>query len=116
MLSLKSYLCGGNCVLHPDIEATHLFNRVTRENKYSKGSRSAEWFHWNSLWILHTMVLNDFLRNRIEDFKTPELNWNVANKMIRQHARDTVGLYRDRNRLMFTVGFKEYLDKFNLKI
>ena len=115
MLSLKSYLCGGNCVLYPDIEATHLFNRVTRENKYVKGGRSAEWFQWNSLWILNTMVLNDFLRNRIEDFKTPELNWGVAKKMIREH-RDTVELYRDRNRLLFTVELKEYLDKFNIKI
>jgi len=114
-LSLKSYLHGGNCVLYPDIEATHLFNRVTRENKYTKGSRSAEWFHWNSQWILETMVINDFTRNRIRDFKTRELNLNVAEKMIKEHY-DTVLRYRNRNRLEFRIELKDYMDKFNLKI
>ena len=115
LLSLKAYLCGGNCRLYPDIEATHLFNRVNKENKYAKGGRSAEWFHWNSLWILETMVLNESLRNRIEDFKTPELNWNVAKKMIRDHW-DTVEMCRERNRVEFKIDFREYIDKFNIKI
>jgi len=114
-LSLKSYLHGGNCILHPDIEVTHIFNRIDRRNRWSKGSRSAEWFHWNSQWILETMVLNEFTRNRIRDFKTRELNWNEAEKMIRDNYA-TILRYRESNRPKIKFSLENYINKFNIKI
>ncbi len=114
-LSLKSYLHGGSCILYPDIEATHIFNRAGRESKWSKGARSMEWVHWNMLWVLETMVVNDFTRNRIRDFMNFELNLGVAEHMIRKNQK-TVREYREKNRLKFKVEFKDYLEKFNIKI
>jgi len=114
-ISLKSWLYGGGCYLVPDIEATHLFNRVTRENKYSKGARSAEFMWWNALFILETMVLSEFTRNRIYDFVNPELNFNVARQMIKKNY-DTVLQVRNRNRLKFVMDLNEYINKFNIKI
>jgi hypothetical protein len=114
-LSLKSYLHGGNCIIYPDIEATHLFNRYSGASKYSKGSRSAEWFHWNALWILETMVLSEHTRHRIKDFMHRELNYNVAEKMIKDNYK-TIERYRERNRVEFKLSFGDYLNKFNIPI
>lgn len=114
-LSLKSYLSGGNCVLYPDIETTHIFNRIDKMRRYAKGGRSAEWFHWNAQWILETMVLNDLLRNMIKDFMHRELNWNVAEQMINRN-RKTVDRYKELNRQRFRVSLKEYMDRFGLVI
>jgi glycosyltransferase involved in cell wall biosynthesis len=114
-LSLKSYLSGGNCVLYPDIEATHIFNRIDKMHRGAKGGRSAEWFHWNSQWILETMVLNDLARNMIKDFMHRELNWNVAEQMIKRN-RATVDRYKEMNRQRFKISFREYMDRFGLII
>lgn len=114
-LSVKSYLCGGNCVLYPDIEATHIFNRLDKRHQSAKGGRSAEWFHWNAQWILETMVLNELTRNMIKDFMHRELNWNVAEQMIKRN-KTTVEKYRELNRQRFKVSLKEYMDRFGLII
>lgn len=112
-LSLKSYLYGGNCVLHPDIEATHLFDRITREQKWSKGSRSADAMWWNALFMLETMVLNDFTRNRLYDFIKPELNYNMAKKAIKDHYSE-VEAVRGRNRIEFKRDLSIFTEKFGI--
>lgn len=114
-LSLKSYLCGGNCILYPDIKATHIFNRIDKRHQSAKGGRSAEWFHWNAQWVLETMVLNDLTRNMIRDFMHRELNWNVAEQMIKRN-KATVEKYRELNRQRFKVSLRDYMNKFNLII
>jgi hypothetical protein len=61
------------------------------------------------------MVLSEYTRHRIKDFMHRELNFNVAEKMIKDNYR-TVERYRDKNRVEFKISFKEYLDKFNIPI
>jgi hypothetical protein len=84
-------------------------------HRSAKGGRSAEWFHWNSQWILETMVLNDLTRNMIKDFMHRELNWNVAEQMIKRNC-ETVDRYKEKNRQRFKISFKEYMDRFGLII
>jgi glycosyltransferase involved in cell wall biosynthesis len=114
-LSMKSYLCGGNCVLYPDIEVTHLFNRVDRHNRGSKGTRGADAMHWNAQWIVETMVLNGLRRNMLQDFMNPELNLNVARQMIKRNMT-TVERYRERNRQKFKFGLEIFETKFGIKL
>jgi hypothetical protein len=114
-LSLKAYFHGGNCILYPDIEATHVFGRIDVYNQFNKGCRSAEWFFWNSLWILETMILNEFQRNRIFDFMHYELNWGVALKMIREN-HITVERFRERNRQEFKCGLEVFIEKFGINL
>jgi glycosyltransferase involved in cell wall biosynthesis len=114
-LSMKSYLCGGNCVLYPDIENIHLFNRVDRHNGSSKGARSAEWMWFNALWILETMVLSESARQRLKDFVNRELNFNVAEQMIKRNM-ETVERYREKNRQRFKFGLEIFESKFGIKI
>ncbi len=111
-LSLKSWLHGGGCTLYPDIEAGHVFARVVRRNRWSKGARSMEWDWWNALWILETMILSPFLKNRLEDFVHPELNFNRARVMINKN-RKAVELVRERNRQEFKYDHNIFKDKFN---
>jgi hypothetical protein len=99
-ISLKSWLHGGGCVLYPDIESTHLFNRIDRKHKGDRGARSAEWMFWNALFILETMIMSEFTRNRLYDFVKPELNFNVARHMIEQNY-ETIERIRERNRQEF---------------
>lgn len=109
-LSMKSYLCGGNCVLYPDIEVTHVFSR-----EHKSGARSAEWMFWNSEWILETMVLSQSARNRLHDFMNPELNLNVARQMIKRNM-ETVERYKEKNRQRFKYGLEIFETKFGIKI
>jgi len=113
-ISLKSWLYGGGCYLEPGIEAKHIFGRLDRRNKWSKGARSAEWFHWNSIFMLETMILNEFQRNRLYDFKTPELNWNVAQHYIRKHYAN-VERIKQRNRQEFKNDLSIFTDRFGYK-
>ena len=112
---MKSYLCGGNCVLYPDIEVTHLFNRMDNRNGVSKGGRGADAMHWNAQWILETMVLSEARRNMLQDFMVPELNLGVARKWIKQNMA-TVERYREINRGRFKHGLEIFETKFGIKI
>ena len=114
-ISMKSYLCGGNCVLYPDIEVTHLFNRMDNRNGVSKGGRGADAMHWNAQWILETMVLSEARRNMLQDFMVPELNLGVARKWIKQNMA-TVERYREINRGRFKHGLEIFETKFGIKI
>ena len=107
-LSMKSYLCGGNCVLFPDIEITHIFTRNHR-------GRGEDWMWWTALFILETMVLSESARNRLKDFVNPELNYNVAEKWIKQNMK-TVERYREKNQQRFKFGLEIFEQKFNIKI
>lgn len=109
-LSMKSYLCGGNCVVYPDIEATHVFNR----HDINSG-RSPDHNFWNAQWILETMVLSEARRNMLQDFMNPELNLGVARKWIRQN-KETVEMYREINRGRFKHGLEIFEQKFGIKI
>lgn len=114
MISMKSYLCGGNCVLYPDIEATHLFNRHNRYSKGIKGVRSADVMWWNALWSLETMVLSEGRRNMLHDYLNHELNLNKARQMIKRNY-DTVEQVREENRLKFKFGLEIFEEKFGIK-
>jgi hypothetical protein len=114
-ISLKSWLYGGGCYLEPSIEATHIFTRLDRNNKWTKGTRSSEWRWWNALFMLETMVLSEFTRNRMYDFVNPELNFNVAKKMIRDNYRN-IERIRERNRQEFTNDLSIFKTKFNYEI
>jgi glycosyltransferase involved in cell wall biosynthesis len=111
-ISLKSWLTGGGCTIYPDIETAHVFSRVTNANIYSKGARSMEWSWWNALWILETMIMDESLRKRLYNFVHPELNFNVARKMIRDNY-DEVKRARDRNRSRFKNDHTIFTKKFN---
>jgi glycosyltransferase involved in cell wall biosynthesis len=111
-ISLKSWLVGGGCTLYPDIEAGHVFGRIDVKNQFSKGARSAEWMMWNSIFMLETMILSDFLRNRLYDFMHFELNWGVALKMTRDNY-SMVERVREQNRLKFVNDHTIFTKKFN---
>jgi len=110
-LSLKSWLYGGGCYLDPFIEATHIFSRTGRHNRWDKGKRSADDMHWNSVFMLETMILDDDLRKKIYDFKTPELNFNIAKKRIAQHYPEVIKT-RERNAREFKYNHTIFTDKF----
>ena len=114
-ISLKSWLYGGGCTMYPNIEAIHIFNRINKHNRWSKGGRSAEWTWWNAIWVLETMVLSEFTRHRLYDFVNPELNFNVAKKMIKDHYNN-IEMVRDRNFYEFKNDLSWYMDKFGYKI
>ena len=114
-ISLKSWLYGGGCTLYPDIEATHIFGRIDIYNQWKKGGRSAEWQWWNCLWALETMILSDFTRNRLYDFVNPELNFGVAQKMIRDN-KVTIERVKERNHLEFQNDLSIFETKFGYKI
>lgn len=109
-LSMKSYLCGGNCLVYPDIEATHVFNRHD-----SNSGRSPDHNFWNSQWVLETMVLSEARRNMLQDFMNPELNLGVARKWIRQN-KETVLRYREKNQQRFRFGLEIFESKFGIRI
>jgi glycosyltransferase involved in cell wall biosynthesis len=111
-ISLKSWLVGGGCTLYPDIEAGHVFSRIDIRNQFSKGARSAEWMFWNRIFMLETMILSDFTRNRLYDFMHYELNFGVAQKMIREHRME-VDRVREQNRLKFVNDHTIFTTKFD---
>ena len=110
-ISLKSWLCGGGCVLYPNIISGHNFGRVNKENRWTKGARSAEWMWWNALFMLETMILDGDMRRKLYDFINPELNFNIARKMIKDNY-DTVLKIRNQNAQKFKYDYKIFVDKF----
>lgn len=110
-ISLKSWLVGGGCTLYPEIETGHVFARVDRLNKWKKGGRGEDWGWWNRLYILETMIMSQSLRNRLEDFVHPELNFNVARKWIKQNY-ESILRKREENRLRFKNYHTIFTDKF----
>jgi len=111
-ISLKSWLVGGGCTLYPNIEAGHVFARVTIYNQWSKGGRSAEWMWWNALFMLETMIFDTKIRQKLYDFVHPEFNFNIAKQMI-QRNYETVVRVREANRLKFRCDHGIFTEKFN---
>jgi glycosyltransferase involved in cell wall biosynthesis len=114
-ISLKSWLVGGGCTLYPDIEAGHVFARITKKDRFKKGVRSAEWMWRNALFILETQILDEELRRKLYKFLHYELNLGEAKKMISQHYKEVVDI-RYRNSLMFINEPKIFTDKFGYKL
>jgi glycosyltransferase involved in cell wall biosynthesis len=114
-ISLKSWLVGGGCTLYPDIEAGHVFARITKKDRFKKGVRSAEWMWRNALFILETQILDEELRRKLYKFLHYELNLGEAKKMISQHYKEVVDV-RYRNSLMFINEPKIFTDKFGYKL
>lgn len=113
-LSLKSWLVGGGCYLYKDIEATHIFNRKG-EHRFAKGARSLEDMWWNKLFLLETCVFDSTIRKRIYDFVHPELNYNIAKKLIVKNY-DSVSRVRLRNESIFMYSFEWFVNEFRIKI
>jgi len=111
-ISLKSWLVGGGCMLYPNIEAGHVFARVTIYNQWSKGGRSAEWMWWNALFMLETMIFDTELGHKLYTFVQPEFNFNIAKQMIRRNY-ETVVRIREVNRLKFKYDHTVFTEKFN---
>ncbi len=99
-------------MLYPNIETGHVFNRADREHRYAKGVRGAQWMWWNRIFMLETMIMDEGLRQKLYDFVHPELNFNVAKKMIRQHY-DNVKRVREANRLKFKNNHTIFTTKFD---
>jgi len=110
-LSLKVWLAGGSCVLYPNIEAGHVFARVTIYNQWAKGGRSAQWMFWNRLFMLETMIFDEELKQKLYNFMHPELNFGVAQKMIKEHW-STVQEVKERNRQLFVRDYTVFIEKF----
>jgi len=110
-LSLKSWLVGGGCTLYPKIEAGHVFARINQHNRLKKGGRGADWMFWNQLFILETMILNQSLHNRLEDFLHPELNLGVARQWIRRNWGN-VEKIRELNRQKFKYDYHIFEERF----
>lgn len=123
-ISLKSWLIGGGCTLYPEIEATHIFSRATeriterrrrpriREKQVFRGGRGKEWRYWNKIFMLETMIFDEGLKQKMYNFMHYELNWGVAQKMIREHW-DAVQRVKERNRLKFINTHNIFTEKFN---
>lgn len=111
-LSLKSWLVGGGCVLYPNIEAGHVFARVTVKNQWAKGGRSDEWIFWNRLFMLETMIFDSKLRQKLYDFVHPELNFSVAKQMIKRNYAN-VERIREQNRLKFKYNHTIFTERFD---
>lgn len=114
-LSMKAWLSGGSVILYPDIEASHMFGRINRSNRWKKGARSATDMWWNKLFIAETMVFDERLRNKIINYPNPELNLNVAKRMIKRNY-DNVIEVRDRNKTVFVRDMHWLMDYFKITL
>jgi len=110
-ISLKYWLSGEGCRLFSNIEAGHVFSRIDIYNQFSKGGRSAEWMFWNRLFMLETMIFDETLKRKLYNFMHPELNWNVAKKMIKDHWME-VQKVTERNRQLFIRDHTIFTEKF----
>lgn len=113
-ISLKSWLTGNGCWLYPDIEAGHLFGRVDKKNRMSKGVRYSPWMFWNSIWILETMIFSESLRKKLYKHMQPELNWNIGLKWIKQHYGN-IEAVKEENRLKFKRDHTIFEEKFGYR-
>lgn len=113
-ISLKSWLMGGGCTLYPDIEAGHVFSRITRKGIFTKGARSAEWQWWNACFINETQILDEGLRQRLYDSVLPELNFNVAKHMIKYNYNEIISV-RKRNEGLFVNTPSIFTEKFKYR-
>jgi len=111
-ISLKAWLCGGGCTLYPDIEAGHIFGRISRKDRFKKGVRSLEWDYWNQLFMLETMIMDENLRKKLYGYLHFEKNLSVAQRMIKQNY-DKVLDVRERNRLKFKYTPTIFTEKFD---
>ena len=114
-ISLKSWLYGGGVTLFPNIEAGHLFGRITRKNRMQHRSSKPSLAWFNALWISHTMIFDDNLRDKINNFCPPELNLNKAKSYIKKNY-DNVLEIKERNKLGFVNSFADICQKFDIKI
>lgn len=122
-ISLKSWLVGGGCMMFPQIESAHMFDRVTEERKkarrrpkvrrkrLAKGGRSEVWMHWNKLFILETMIFDEILKRKLYGFMHPEKNWGEARKLIKEHW-GAVQEVRERNLQRFKSDHTIFAEKF----
>jgi hypothetical protein len=113
-ISLKSWLYGGGCTMYPDIEAGHVFARVTRSKKWDKGARSASTRWFNALFILETMVLDSRIKESIYNHIIPERNYNHGKHMIKANWGKVVEV-RERNRVEFKNDLSIFTEKFGYK-
>jgi glycosyltransferase involved in cell wall biosynthesis len=111
-ISLKSWLVGGGCILYPDIEAGHVFSRIVRRNRWTKGVRNPKDHWWNQLFILETMILDEGLRQRLYDFIHFERAFHQARVWIKKN-QDAVVRIREANRQKFKYDHTLFTTKFN---
>jgi hypothetical protein len=114
-LSIKSWLCGGNLLLHPDIQAGHEFSREDKLHRYRKGARSTRDMWWNKCFINETMVLDPVLREKIYNYVTPELNYNYARNDIKKNY-SLVEQVREDNKGRFTRDLQWLMDRFGYEM
>ncbi len=123
-ISLKSWLMGGGCTLYPDIEVGHVFARLVEKSivgrrrprvritQLDKGSRGEDWMHWNSLFMLETMIFDEELRQKLYKFMLPELNWSVAKQMIKRNYQGARRV-REENRLKLKYDHRIFTERFD---
>ncbi len=126
-ISVKSYLCGGNCIIFPNIEVTHIFSRMDeyitvgrrrphlQRRSLGKGGRSEFDMWWNALLMVETMVLSESRRNQLYDFVNLELNFNAARNMIKRNYEYVESL-REQNRQKFKYDITLFAEKFGCRL
>ncbi len=114
-ISLKSWLYGGGVTLYPNIETGHIFGRIPHEDRFKHRANRPEYYHWNGLFMAHTMIMDDKMRDKIVNFVKPNLNYNLAQKYIRQYQSNVLKI-KNRNKLGFVNSLDYFCKKFNIKI
>jgi glycosyltransferase involved in cell wall biosynthesis len=115
-ISLKSWLVGGGCTLYPDIQAGHVFARITdRTKKWDGGVRNESDRYWNQLFMLETMIMDTDLQLKLNNFLKPRKNLGIARKWIKQHY-DTIEQVRAANSLLFKNTPEIFTEKFGYKL
>ena len=114
-LSLKTWLSGGSVLLDDSFSVSHVFGRVNRSNRFTKGARSGEVMWWNKLFMLETMVHDASMKKKIYDFINPTKNYNTAKGDIKRH-KDNVTEVRERNESLFVRDLAWFCNAFDVKI
>lgn len=114
MISLKTWLYGGTCYVHPSIETGHVFGRILKKTKYSNRAFKPSVLYWNELWIAYTMC-DDKTRDYLVNWLKPTLNSNKGKTDIKRHM-DNVSLVRKRNDNEFARDINWFMERFNIEL
>jgi len=96
MISIKTKVYNGRCIMHPNIRAGHIFARINQDNVDSHRSVREDFHYWNRLWIAHTM-LSDELRDECLNHLKHCLNLSQAQVWVKHHWKE-IQAVRERNK------------------
>jgi glycosyltransferase involved in cell wall biosynthesis len=95
MISIKTKVYNGRCIMHPNIRAGHIFARINQDNVDNHRSVREDFHYWNRLWIARTMLTEE-LRDECINHMLPCLCYNQAKVWVKHHFKE-IQEVRERN-------------------